>query len=209
MAQYAIVVGTKVVKAPVSLVTNYNGVGGFHKLTDEKRKEYGWYPCSVINEGYNSIFQNRFGTPPVFDPETETVTLEYIVQDRPVEQVKFDLINDINNNADQALKQLSAGYPERETISWSVQEREARSWLADNLALTPLVDAIAAARGVPKNILVDKIIEKADLFALASGTILGMRQAKEAQVEASSTIEDLKLIDTSVSLPEPNPEPEV
>ncbi len=85
----------------------------------------------------------------------------------------------INDEFDAKVYALISGVPEAERTSWTKQETEARTYLADPLVATPMIDALADARGVPKDYLVGKIIEKADLYSSAVGVMIGARQAQE------------------------------
>ena len=58
-------------------------------------------------------------------------------------------------------------------------EQEARAYLLDSNASTPFIDAICLARECDKSYLVWKIIEKADAYAVAVGTLTGIRQKQE------------------------------
>lgn len=104
----------------------------------------------------------------------------------------------INNSKFQtAMLEVVAGYPEKEISSWAKQEDEARAYQQNNSAATPLVDALAAARGIEKGILVSRIIAKADLFAQVSGTLIGKRQKLEDQLNAlpnDATAEEIEAI---------------
>lgn len=79
---------------------------------------------------------------------------------------------------------IRAGYPESEVLSWPKQEQEARAFTANASAATPLLDALAAARGITKAELAARVIAKADLFAGISGAIIGKRQALEDALNA-------------------------
>lgn len=85
----------------------------------------------------------------------------------------------INREFLQSVKDLIGEVPKHEVDSWGQQEQEARAYLLDNTVSTPLIDAIASARGVAKDLLITKIIEKADAYTVAIGTLIGNRQAKE------------------------------
>jgi hypothetical protein len=101
-----------------------------------------------------------------------------------VNELISNQLNAVNGACELAIAQISAGYPASEVLSWPKQETEARAWLANNSAATPLIDALASTRGVPKTELVSRIIEKADLFAQVSGQLIGQRQAREDQLDA-------------------------
>lgn len=88
-------------------------------------------------------------------------------------------LKDINKEYEDAVRNLTIDTPDSEKQTWLKQESEAREWLKDNSAVTPLIDAICANRGVEKEYLVNKIIEKSDAYAVAIGRLTGTRQAKE------------------------------
>ncbi len=101
----------------------------------------------------------------------------------------------INAASDAEIASVSAGYPSGEVLSWPKQEAEARAWTADNQAVTPLLDSLAAARGISKAELTSRVIAKADLFAQVSGAIIGKRQGLEDQIDAirvGLTVEELE-----------------
>ncbi|MEZ0231904.1 MAG: hypothetical protein ACAH12_03620 [Methylophilaceae bacterium] len=83
-------------------------------------------------------------------------------------------------------------YPRYEIDSWSKQEAEARAFVVDASTVTPLIDALALARDIPKVDLVDRIILKADAFAAFSGQLIGKRQSYEDQIN--------QIVDSEVSL---------
>ena len=85
----------------------------------------------------------------------------------------------INAACNAALAALTASYPEREISSWPQQEREARALTANLAAATPLLVAIAAARGFDVAVLAERVCTKADNYAVISGQLIGRRQALE------------------------------
>ena len=74
---------------------------------------------------------------------------------------------------------MLAGYPQTEIESFYRQEKEALAWQADNSTETSMLTQIARNRGVPFEILVEKVIEKSAQFAVVIGIIIGQRQAFE------------------------------
>lgn len=90
----------------------------------------------------------------------------------------------INVRAAALLAELSGSYPDGEVQSWAQQTREAEA-LAINLnAAAPLLTAIATARGVPLATLAERVRAKVQAYAVASGQIIGQRQALEDAVHA-------------------------
>jgi len=101
---------------------------------------------------------------------------------------------EVNTSFELAMGELVTGYPEREIASWPQQEKEARAYLADPAASTPLLDALAAARGVTKDALAAKIVTKADQFAAAAGALIGKRQALEDAINAAQTVAGVEAV---------------
>lgn len=92
---------------------------------------------------------------------------------------------EINEGCQAALAALTATYPDRELLTFDKQEAEARAYLSDpSGATTPILTAIAQGRGIPVDELAQKIIAKADAFALASGALIGQRQWYEDALES-------------------------
>ena len=65
-----------------------------------------------------------------------------------------------------AVNALTGSYPEEEVRSWPKQEAEANAWAADPDASTPWIDSAAAARGISRAALADKILARASAFTL-------------------------------------------
>jgi len=72
--------------------------------------------------------------------------------------------------------QITLGYDQYEIDSFVTQEAEARAYKADNNTVVPMISAIANTRGIDLDLLADKILEKADAFKVAVGTVMGAKQ---------------------------------
>lgn len=106
-------------------------------------------------------------------------------------QRKEALLTTLANKADTLKSSLLVGYPQTEIESFYRQEKEALAWKADNKVETPMLKQIARVRGVPFEVLVEKVIEKASQFAVAIGVIIGQRQAFEDKLLALSSQKEL------------------
>ena len=103
----------------------------------------------------------------------------------------------INAACEKSIAAIQASYPASEVLSWPKQEAEARSYAADPGAATPLLDALAEARGIDKAELARRVIVKADAFAQYSGTVIGKRQGLEDALNAlpaDATVEQIAAI---------------
>ena len=74
-------------------------------------------------------------------------------------------------------------------------------YAADPTASTPLLSALAEARGISLPDLVERVLAKADAFAVASGSIIGQRQALEDRLDSCTTLEEVQGITVDISMP--------
>lgn len=116
-------------------------------------------------------------------------------------ELKATKLNVINAAYQQAIATLTPTYPDDERLTFDKQEQEARAWLADNSTPTPFINALAAGRQMDKAELVNRIIAKADAFAIASGLLTGQRQRYEDLLDAAETAEDVAAIVPEYSIP--------
>ena len=113
-------------------------------------------------------------------------------------QQKEGLLNKLADKADQLKNSLLAGYPQTEIESFYRQEKEALAWQADHNTATPMLTQIAQNRGVPFEILVEKVTEKSAQFAVVIGIIIGQRQAFEDRLLALKTPEELTSLEQEI-----------
>ena len=111
-----------------------------------------------------------------------------------LDEAKAAKLKEINAACNAALASLTATYPERELLSFERQEREARTLIAGDSGDTAHITAIAKGRGIPVEELAQKIVAKADAFSVASGMLIGHRQALETKVEEAATKEDVAAV---------------
>ena len=112
-------------------------------------------------------------------------------QDALFAKDKESLLDRLANKADEIKTNLLVGYPQTEIESFYRQEKEALAWQTDNKVETPMLKQIARVRGVPFEVLVEKVIEKASQFAVAIGVIIGQRQAFEDRLLVLSSQKEL------------------
>ncbi|MGC6246340.1 hypothetical protein ACMXZD_09545 [Pasteurella multocida] len=102
------------------------------------------------------------------------------------------------NKVDEMKSALLSGYPQAEIDSFYKQEKEALAYQSDKNAETPMLKIIAQTRGVPFDLLVEKVLEKSSQFSHAMGAIIGQRQKFEDRILATESIEDLDVIENEV-----------
>lgn len=92
--------------------------------------------------------------------------------------------------------------PDFELATWPLQSTEAQAWAADKLAATPILDGIAAARGLDKDKLKAAALKKSQEYSAMSAIVAGQRQAIQDQIEAAKTKSALDKIKIEFKLPE-------
>lgn len=121
-----------------------------------------------------------------------------IVSRQPgIEGARQDKLAEINAKCEELMAQVRAKYPDSEIMSWPKQEQEARAYAAATNSDCPLLANLAHSRGIDIDILANRIILKADEYAIVSGSIIGTRQRLEDQLNAlgpEATIEDFQAI---------------
>lgn len=134
----------------------------------------------------------------IFNHTTKSFELSKEKQTALFAQQKESLLNKLADKADKLKSGLLVGYPQTEIESFYRQEKEALAWQADHNAETPMLKQIALLRGVPFEILVQKVIEKSEMFAMVIGVIIGQRQQLEDRILTATKPEELETIKNEV-----------
>jgi len=78
-----------------------------------------------------------------------------------------------------------------EKSSWERQKTEADLYTLDNTASVPFITELANKRGITLDILVEKILEKAEAYALFVASTLGTQHKQEKEIEDCLSLEEL------------------
>jgi hypothetical protein len=145
--------------------------------------EFGWIPMTIDTNNVETEFDymvqlNQW----IID------NLGLITDERPNEEAIYNnvlqqKIGENESNFSSTISVLTTAYTQNEINSWPKQETEARAYIADNNVSTPLLSQIATARGLTLTDLANRVIAKADTFAVGYGTALGDKQAVEDQIQ--------------------------
>lgn len=104
---------------------------------------------------------------------------------------------------ERRMQAIAAGYPPSERESWPVQTSEAYALLVDATAPTPWIDAASTARGLDRLELAQRIVAKDAMYRVFSGTLSGVRQLIEDQIDAAGDDQvALQVIDVTAGWPE-------
>jgi len=189
--------------------SKYKNVSFPSPLTDEILAPFGYAVLILTTPPAYDSWTHRLieGTPEQRDGKWwQTWVLEPVTH-TPEEEaqrlagVKFAKLSEINAVADRAIATLTATYPDREISTFDKQENEARAYASDAMSSTPFLSALAQARGISLADLVKRVLAKADAFAVASGSIIGQRQALEDRLDACMTLEEVQGITVNISMP--------
>ena len=113
--------------------------------------------------------------------------VQYVPPVPTVEELAAQKRWEIHDAARRKRDLLAPHYPQHEIDSWSQQQREAVAYTADPTIDTPLLTAMATARGWTVAALAARVLQKAADFAIGGGAILGAQQAAEDQLQAVTT----------------------
>lgn len=106
--------------------------------------------------------------------------------------IKRAEINAHYENTAQAI--LVSQYPPSEAQTWSIQEKEAKEWQANNSAKTPFLTQLAKSRGIEKRTLALNVLDKAKAYTTEIAKLTGRRQKCEDEIEAADDISTLDSI---------------
>jgi hypothetical protein len=106
-----------------------------------------------------------------------------VVDPATFDQAVIDSRAEIRQAAQAAYSALTASYPDCEVSTFNKQEKEARAYALDPTVITPIIDAIVAENGADKAVQVDRVIQKADVFEVSAGQVVGKRQRLESELD--------------------------
>lgn len=107
------------------------------------------------------------------------------------------------NTSAQAFVEQAAGLdkiPRFELDTWPLQAAEAKAWQADPAAATPVLDGIAAARGITPDKLKAAALKKTAAYEALSAHIAGQRQALQSRIEAAKTVAALDKVNIAFNV---------
>jgi hypothetical protein len=94
------------------------------------------------------------------------------------------LFNAIGQQAEGLIELIVDSYPVNERLTFSKQQLEADSWIANNASPTPFIDANVAQSGIDKATVVANIQRKSTEFSEYCGAVIGYKQKLIAQLSA-------------------------
>jgi len=102
----------------------------------------------------------------------------------PLADVKTQKQMEIDMEFETSIAQMTAGYLPAERESWTIQEAEAQGYPANP---TPMLEGLAAARGITVATIVTRVLANAAAFKTAAAKIIGHKQARSDALAAATT----------------------
>ena len=116
---------------------------------------------------------------------------KWVVEDESamIADLKSIKLKTLNAQAQAFINQHAGleALPDFEVQTWPLQAAEAQAWAADNTAATPVLDRIAAARGMDADKLKAAALRKALAYSALSAHVAGQRQALQSKIESAKT----------------------
>ncbi|BCD61757.1 hypothetical protein NrS5_53 [Nitratiruptor phage NrS-5] len=112
------------------------------------------------------------------------------------DEIKQEKLKEIKNKFQQFINSIKSQYAPYEIESFQDQREEWREWVKDNSTPTPIVDALAQARGIDRVELLNRIGQKVVQII----SIQGLQNKLEDQVNAAQTIDEVEAIDVDAVL---------
>ncbi len=116
-----------------------------------------------------------------------------------MEEVKKEKLREAERLLNAKLAELS-NYPQAESASFDVQEKEAAAYLADteiDKAEIPVITGIAAGAQVELKELAEKIVKNANSFAPVRGLYLGRHKRVRDLLNKATTLAEVEAVDVA------------
>ena len=117
---------------------------------------------------------------------------------------KAEKISNLNASAQAFINSAAEidKVPDFEVQTWTIQAAEAKAYAADNTADTPVLDQIAASRGIDAAKLKAAALRKTLAYEKLTAHVAGQRQALQSKIEAAKTQAALEKIVIEFTAPE-------
>jgi len=154
-------------------------------LTDaELLTQFDLYPVVETDKpDFNPRTQRITG--PAFNFTGSVVEHVYTASYLPLDFIKEDFLSTARSLLSEYMAEVTFGYTVEEFRTWDQQRDEAKAYIADNLADVPMLDAIAASRGVTVVILANSVMVNSVAYSAAAGHILGRKLGLGDLIEAA------------------------
>ncbi len=118
----------------------------------------------------------------------------FVVRERDVSQARKNALERVNATYTALVASAKEGVPEDEVLTWDIQKLEAEAWEKDNTTPTPGVDRLAEGRGMDREVLLGKILEKVRAYRESVFLATGVRQKLEDAILAAQSTAEVRAI---------------
>jgi hypothetical protein len=170
-------------------------------------QDFAWWPEEKQYPEYDPNTQQLGAETITLDHDRKVAIVTYAVEAIPAEEMadkvtdlKAKKLAELTAYAKQYLSAAMSDYSEWEAISWPMLIQEAEQFTADGT----VGEYMAAEIGVKYPTAVDLaavLLQRKEVMKQLRAGVVLVRQQKEAQIEAATTIEDLNDINISTGWP--------
>ena len=148
----------------------------------------------------DSIIVNGIYTPPIgkiCTIDTNTGVVTEVDKELSLNEIKANKKSKLLKAQKRELRNFIGTTAEFEEASYAVQEKEARTWNADNNIDTPFIDGLIVSRnfGETKQEFVDKILANSDAYIEFYTAQLGKFQRLVKAIDNAMTIDEVNAIE--------------
>lgn len=102
---------------------------------------------------------------------------------------------EVLNATDAAVNQYMSMFSDVERATWPTQQKEVHAYLDDPFAPTPTLDGLAAARGIDRELMLQKATAKVQAFEPLSVAVVGRQQMYEDRIAEIVADDSKSLVD--------------
>lgn len=147
----------------------------------------------ISDEHYTALLASQKGGGIAHDDSGNLVAVDPMAA-LTLDQIKDRKLAELAGDFADRIASVKAGYPADEVSSWPEQKAEASAYSANSTAATPLLAAMATARGITVADLAGRVLANAQAWSAASGQLIGKRQAYEDAVGVAYAAKDAAAI---------------
>lgn len=134
---------------------------------------------------------------------SDEVAVQAIINGYTLDDARDERCAKVDQHAKKLFDQAVAGVSAAEMAGWPLLAEQAKLYnVAQDESVAPAIVTEASFRGVEVQVLVDKVLEKAQLFNLLRAAIAGVSGKHRDAIKALDTFDDILNYDYSTDWPE-------
>ena len=122
--------------------------------------------------------------PLVYTYDVSVVPLEESALEENLSRIAQEKADEARQKSDETLAPLLVNFSSSEQLTFTIQAAEVAAYQANpETASTPMLDGLAASRGITREEQIAKAATKATAFSLAAQTVVGKQQGYEDEIK--------------------------